>query len=525
MRKITLASLLLLLAGVIAAHAQSELVGKNWYIQNGGITDRGVHPYMSAATGTTLTLVKAASMTEVFAVQEGSIEGTVKLYNRAAGKYVGHVLEDEYAAVPLVDEAEAAEYTVMRQGNGWALIDEHNENVTARNALCGVGNGMYVARYNPTDESSVWLFTETSNDVDNLVTNLSQIEAGKYYQISSSANEVSKKYISSEDIYANTEGFLTTDDDNRVVRRTNGSSIVPTLWQIEVQGDGKYLLRNANAGCCLGQIQNYSALPILGTGMDEESAGKYTLAFDNNFNAWSIKHGDNWLSAQEGTDDTTIGDYAGNTADNVRNYWNIMPVTEVPVMVRATTQWATLMLPFAVQLPEGLSAYYASKAEGTMLSLTVIDSKQIPANTPMFVAPDEEITGDKTYTLTILYDTELPEVEGNLLEGSTLARDGFAIGEVYVLSNNGTNAVLKYNGTDEALMPNKAYIRVSKFTNTAAAPMQVSLQIVPGQSTGISSIQNDGPQTEEYYDLTGRRVLSPAHGVFVTKSGRKILLP
>ena len=511
------------------AHAQSELVGKNWYIQNNGrMTLNGGHFYMSASNGATLTLAESPSPYEIFTILEGS-EGKVKLYNKAANKYVGPVPQELKVAFSLVDENEAADFTAKQSTEGlWTLTGSLEGNTDGYTSLCATSEEK-ITRWGGGANSpySKWIFTECSSEPNEFVTELSQIEPGRYYQIISTAVGVANPYISSETILANTDGVVEAEPaDRRTVKRTTGSMVVPTLWQFEGNATDGYLIRNANTGLCLGQITN-DALQMLAFGIDERWAGHYTPTFSHSLNAWSFQcEGEFWLNALEGTDDTTLGKPANNNADDTRNYWRILPITEVTVKVDFNKQLASLTLPFAVQLPEGLTAYYASKAEGTTLTLTPTGNQLLPARTPVFIAPDEPITTDTPYTLPIVYDTDAPAIDGNLFEGTTVARIGFGYREIFGLGTDGTKGTLIYNGNVAEFPCNKAFIRVSKFGATAT-PTHVTLQIGSGQSTGIEGVQTLTPatqQTDEYYDLSGRRVLRPAHGVYITKNGQKVFI-
>lgn len=46
---------------------------------------------------------------------------------------------------------------------------------------------------------------------------------------------------------------------------------------------------------------------------------------------------------------------------------------------------------------------------------------------------------------------------------------------------------------------------------------------IGGPTTGIEDTVTEGVTAEEYYDLQGRRVLNPVKGIYVTKSGKKVI--
>lgn len=503
------ASFLLLLLGTMTAHAQSELVGKSWYIQNVERVADGVQRYMSAINGATLRLTNAPTPYEEFSVQQGSADNKIKLYNPQTNKYAGAIPDANNQSIPLVEENEAAEYTVTKlSDDSWSIVDEQGE--ANRNALHGQSGGYSggdgIVRWSETESASHWIFGEYVAD---------------YYCQILSTRDIINKYISSQSINTNQEGELQAATD-RKINRTNGSQLLSTLWQLEIQPDGNFLIRNANTGLCIGEIKDNQETAIE-MPLDDAYAGHYALTY--NSSGLMIKHGERWINALGGDHKTTIGDWASNSDSDEGNYWKFQLVTEVPVTVYSDTQWASLTLPFAAELPEGLTAYYAPKAEGDVLTLAAIEGQQIPAHTPVLLAPDVPITEDQTYQLTILYGTEVPALTAeNKLEGTTAARTGFDENSLYVLASSDGTGVLKKNGTVATIPCNKSYIPASAFTNTTATPAYVSMKIGIGETTGIEGVQTATPQAEEYYDLTGRRVQRPAHGVFVTKSGQKVFI-
>lgn len=530
-RTTTLAvALLLLIAGSIAAHAQSELWDQTWYIQNQVRTEHGLYRFMAPNGNTELTTSTDPLPSVGFKVMQ--IDGIDKiwLYSNLQGQFAGHIPSEAGQAVPLVNDNERVEYTLRRQDDGsWAIIDAKAPE--GQNALQYAADGNRIIGGDESDEASHWTF------VAPYVFSENDISPGTYYRLfsSRSAADVSCRYLSSQSVYANTQGQVEKGaDGSRTVRRTDGSAVLPTLWTLEENAEASsgsyYLIRNANTGLCLGPIADSDGTPVEMSLSDEE-AGHYVLNITSKFNSWSIKEGDRWLSALGGdADGTTLGDYPENSDDNTANYWFIVPVTTVPVKIYADTQWASLNLPFAVELPYGLTAYYASEAKNGVLTLTPIEDWELPANTPVFVAPDEPIATDRTYALPILYDNEVPALAAdNLLEGTTAVRTGFAENALYVLATDGAKGVLKKNGSVPSVNYNKAYIHVSTFGETAGtAPAYASLQTAPDPSTGIGNAPIATPQTrqaEVYYDLLGRPVSRPAHGIFVTRDGQKVFIP
>ena len=51
----------------------------------------------------------------------------------------------------------------------------------------------------------------------------------------------------------------------------------------------------------------------------------------------------------------------------------------------------------------------------------------------------------------------------------------------------------------------------------------LSLWMRMAEEQPVSKKNRDQPSKEEFFDLQGRRVMKPSKGIFVTKSGKKVL--
>lgn len=223
----------------------------------------------------------------------------------------------------------------------------------------------------------------------------------------------------------------------------------------------------------------------------------------------------------------------GSDAD--ASQWYLMPATTIEVSVSAAG-YTTVNYPFAVQLPEtGLQAFIGNTAKSKgqdVFVLRELRDKMIPANTPMILAGTQG-----TYTLTILdKNTEVPSIDNNPLEGTYMQRTMSNGVVTYVLSKPSSFEVGFYkledtedmqNGaTPNRLIPsNKAYLPGSSLSQTTAQTygFAFSLDENGGGTTGIEEETVTDLSKEEFFDLQGRRVMKPSKGIFVTKSGKKVL--
>lgn len=203
--------------------------------------------------------------------------------------------------------------------------------------------------------------------------------------------------------------------------------------------------------------------------------------------------------------------------------WYIMPAEDIEVNI-TNAGYATVNYPFAVQLPENesISAYIGTviSNDNSKLLLKKISNGLIPANTPVVL---EGVKGEtKTYTLTIVTDNASTNPEENVLMGTLLPE---AISETFVLgTNNGNVGFYKLSDTDNTVGANKAYLPKSALPILPAGVKGVTFSFDDnsGETTGIEDATINLAE-EEFYDLQGRRVMNPTKGIYVTKSGKKVL--
>lgn len=347
------------------------------------------------------------------------------------------------------------------------------------------------------------------------------VDANAYYQIIAPSvvdngknNGKGKGYISSESMVVNKNGVLEAGaKDSRIIRRTKVSdALVPQMWQLVANADGSYKIKNANTNCCIGQIvQNATAVQMP---ISNEGAGNYVITKGKAANKFLLKDGSNLLNAYGGDNNTIIANY--NDANDNGSNWVIKKVTTVPVSI-TDAKYATVAFPFATKVATaGVKAYYATGAADGMITLVEYPEGIIPANQGALLYNE---AGATTANLTV--EATDKTVEGNILMPATAKRAGFDANATYVLAKNaaGEAAFLK-NGL--AVVPaNKAYVATE---NIPAGSSSNVLNFNFGQVTGINGVVAADKAGVQYFDLQGRRVLYPAHGIFVTNTGKKVFV-
>lgn len=205
-------------------------------------------------------------------------------------------------------------------------------------------------------------------------------------------------------------------------------------------------------------------------------------------------------------------DSGSGTNANAGYRWWLEEVTSLPVTISAAG-YASFYAPVAVELPDGLTAYYVSATANGWATLTEIDGT-VPANTGVLLAGEAN-----TYELTIA--DAVDAIEGNKLAGSVASE--YVTTESYVLSaKEGVAGFYKaaMNQQEGASFLNngfKAYLPVGE------AQANVLRFNFGGNETAIESVESEnGVANTEIFDLAGRRVAKAQKGLYIV-NGKKVI--
>lgn len=203
--------------------------------------------------------------------------------------------------------------------------------------------------------------------------------------------------------------------------------------------------------------------------------------------------------------------------------WYLVEASTLSITI-TETGYATAHYPFAVQLPQygSLKAYTGRvSTDGTdnKLVLEELDGEWIPPYTAVVLVGEAN-----TYSLTISAQDESGttsgknDLDGTLLPVTVSAKD-------YVLDNkNGVAGFYKVSDNGLNLDANKAYLPGIHVPASVEEASRFVISFNGDDTTGIDSNTAEKKSIEEYYDLQGRRVLNPTEGIYVTKSGKKVLI-
>ncbi len=220
--------------------------------------------------------------------------------------------------------------------------------------------------------------------------------------------------------------------------------------------------------------------------------------------------------------------------------WLLEPVADANVYYRRTLgngyQWGTLYLPFAVEVPAGVTAYYATQHNvgNTVINLTEVGST-IPAYTPVLIGRSEEDSKSRTDYDFTLTTADVEAIDGNIFEGSILTSyvECQEYHRYYLLLNASKGEAFywikhEYNGnggsgdTHIKCDANKAYLSVD--TSSASPSSYYRFEFEDGSTTGVEELECENGKAETIYDLQGRKLTEITEpGIYII-DGNKVLV-
>lgn len=351
---------------------------------------------------------------------------TVNVYNLAAGANAPMAMN---ASNEAIFDATAQDFNVVQNGSKFLLGIPGTGNY-----INDIGNGSETSHFgvwtSSTDDGSSFIAKPASNIVANLsgrvggyaaeatasflaTPTTSGLEAlcaeagslervaldpAKLYRIQNLARKASTG--NTNDV--GNGGYLEVTDKT-VTEYTVDMAAIDTdpsrataLWQIQpIEGqDGHFRLYNPNAGVYVGSVVEDSYLTTA-TSVDEAgnislvSLGQAQYRLRNEQN-----NGPLHASGPQAYNKAGIQIYGGDA--NSPSAWYLIPAETIDVTI-GEAGYATINLPVAVQLPEGLTAYTAKEETADAVKLTEIEGNVLPAGSPVLLGGEEG-----TYTLTLL---------------------------------------------------------------------------------------------------------------------------
>ena len=177
--------------------------------------------------------------------------------------------------------------------------------------------------------------------------------------------------------------------------------------------------------------------------------------------------------------------------------------------------WATLCLPYAAEIPAGVTAVYTLAFDGSQLKATSVETT-LPANTPVLVK-----AAAGTYTFAAACGTIAEAVTtpvSGALTGTFVYND--ALANAYILQKQSDEVAFYSISGTHAINAFRAYIPTSVVPNGAARNLTI---IFDDDISGIETINGTELVVNGYYNLNGQRVNQPAKGLYIL-NGKKIIV-
>ena len=215
------------------------------------------------------------------------------------------------------------------------------------------------------------------------------------------------------------------------------------------------------------------------------------------------------------------GQDAGFFTVNSHTTFRLQEAQKAEVTLKfSSVGWATLILPFDAELPEGLIAYSCGDADETDGTLDLEEAESLKANTPYLMN-----SYSKGFTFSGYGLADKDSYTDGLFTGTYVNYETTNNGKTYVLQNiNGEVAFyLVGEKAQPTVKPNRIYMTYES-TNGAAAP-----RFSFGRGEGTTSVDNMEPTANSQqpivvYDLMGRKVTTMEKGGMYIVNGKKVVV-
>lgn len=328
-----------------------------------------------------------------------------------------------------------------------------------------------------TDAAEVNAKTARVNELIATFT-LNMPETGKFYYIQS----------------ANTNQYLSNVKSNTLT--TTADKSANNIFYFEGEGENTYLVAYEN-GHYVTNPWNIGVGEVIIKGTEkykqtksfvEGQVGKYALKY------FSDK-GDVYYFTASGTSTDAQQDNSRNDAQ-----WNLESVTDLPLTIHSSGK-STYSAPVDLEIPDGVTVYYAKEQVGDSHIRMYPLTGMIPANTGVVVQ------GEGTVSFPIT--TGAAALENNLLKPVVEAKavtpkDGNSV--FIMATKNDVTGFYPLSTTNNTIGGHKSYLEIPSIS---AARLSI---IWDDTETGIFETEG-GEQNAEIYDLTGRRLDKPVKGI------------
>ena len=221
---------------------------------------------------------------------------------------------------------------------------------------------------------------------------------------------------------------------------------VTALWQVQpIDGEeGHFRLYNPNAGVYVGSTVESVYLTTAASADEAGDLSLVSLGQAQYRLRNEQRNGPLHASGPNANNAAGIQIYAGEL--NSPSAWYLIPAETVSLTV-GEAGYATLNLPVAVSLPEGLTAYTATDETQDAVVLTEVEGRTLPAGSPVIVAG-----AAGTYQLALLPQNADASLDGNGLRGTMMAETVADDVNAYILAMKEGDATAKFYRLSESIV-------------------------------------------------------------------------
>lgn len=192
---------------------------------------------------------------------------------------------------------------------------------------------------------------------------------------------------------------------------------------------------------------------------------------------------------------------------NVRNNFTITKVDMPSVTIKTSNYWATMILPFAAEIPEGLTVYSCDEVDGKVLTLDKVE--KIEANTPYLICG---ATTEFNHTFTGFGAATATSYTKGLFTGTYVEYLTTANSNTYVLQKQ--NGKVAFYLVGESAQPKVAPYRCYLTVPTTS---EAKAFFFDNEATGINGVDAAGAEIEAIYTINGTRVNNLQKGLNIVK--------
>ena len=327
-----------------------------------------------------------------------------------------------------------------------------------------------------------------------------QPEEGKFYVIASAMPESDGR--SGQKMYVNNDGGM----------QFNAENAIANVFQFVSNGNGNFFLKSVERGSFMNTNKGHNGGQETAVATTTADAKAIAIANMGRANAVSlIPEGGAMMHAQAAGSSVV----AWNNTDNAgASAWTIQEVdinNYAHALNVTSAKWATLVLGYNAEIPEGVTVYAVSELNENAATLTEVENT-IPAGAAVLINAAEG-----TYVFN--YTESADAIGANLLKGTTvdanIAENAYVLGMIEGVGVGLYTATM--NANEGAAFLNNAFKAYLPKTNNAAQTLRFNF----GETTGIEGVIEGTNANAVIFDLSGRRVAKMQKGIYIV-NGKKV---